>query len=313
MHAHANHAQFCILYAAWILALFPAADRFSIMGRKQKLAPRNYYRAPVICLALMLSILYMLIGLRRFVDGGFEIFLNDALATSLAVRSVEYSAYSFEYGLLLLTLPWLKPIMAGGYFVTTIFEALSPLALFNRWFRYAWLLVIVPFHIMTLLTMNIAFWESMILVLVLFTSLTYLFAAIPPTAKERPIVFYDGECGLCDRFIRRVMRDDKDDIFRFAPLQGSTAKLVLPALASNPADWSVVLWDEHGVHERSTATLRTLARLGGIWGLAKLLLLIPVPMRDLVYRFIARNRIRWFGTANACALPTPSERARLLP
>ncbi|MHC5065865.1 MAG: DCC1-like thiol-disulfide oxidoreductase family protein, partial [Planctomycetota bacterium] len=40
----------------------------------------------------------------------------------------------------------------------------------------------------------------------------------PDTSLNNPIIFFDGVCGLCNRFVDQVMRHDKKSIFRFAPL-----------------------------------------------------------------------------------------------
>lgn len=135
----------------------------------------------------------------------------------------------------------------------------------------------------------------------------------PPSAVDRPIVFYDGECGLCDRFVQFVLRHDRDARFQFAPLQGETFAGYRPRV--DAADLStMVLADEAGLHTRSTAALRVLRRLGGAWGpLGGLGLLLPRPLRDLGYRAVARVRHRLFARPDACRLPGPSDRPRFLP
>ena len=134
------------------------------------------------------------------------------------------------------------------------------------------------------------------------------------TVVEHPIVFYDGDCALCDRFVRWMLRRDRrQHRYRFAPLQGETARRMIRVDAGDPGEWSVVLVDHAGEHRRSTATLRAIAGLGGVWRAAGLLLLLPAALRDRLYRLVARNRYRWFGRAPACALPSPDERGRFLP
>lgn len=129
---------------------------------------------------------------------------------------------------------------------------------------------------------------------------------------EGPIVFFDGECSMCDACVDFVLRRDRAGVFRFAPLQGNTARATLPAPAPDPSGWSVILRDEAGVHERSDAVLRILARLGGVWTIASWARVVPRFARDAVYRFVARNRYRWFGKKETCRMPTPEERGRIL-
>lgn len=134
------------------------------------------------------------------------------------------------------------------------------------------------------------------------------------TALDHPILFFDGVCNLCNSWVDYVIRRDKDRVFRFASLQGETARKMVPDYAK-PGDLStLVLLDEKGQHIRSTAALRMMRRLGGFsGGLATVLLAIPRPIRDLGYRVVAANRYRLFGQKDSCRLPTPQERALFLP
>lgn len=128
-----------------------------------------------------------------------------------------------------------------------------------------------------------------------------------------PVLFFDGECGLCNRSVRWLMAHDRRRVLRFAPLRGALAAEKLPPLPSGFEEGSAVLWDEEGVHYRSDATLRALVRLGGLCRLAGVLLLVPRAIRDRGYRLIARNRMRWFGRVDSCALLSREDRDRLLP
>ncbi len=56
---------------------------------------------------------------------------------------------------------------------------------------------------------------------------------------------------------------------------------------------------------------RVLGGLGGFWKLARLMVLVPRPLRDVLYRWLARNRYRWFGIT-ACRIPDEAERVRFL-
>lgn len=129
------------------------------------------------------------------------------------------------------------------------------------------------------------------------------------------IVFFDGECGLCSRSVRFLASADRHQRLQFAPLQGETAaKLKLSEFASVESGSMVVRRESDGVTLlRSDAVLELSRALGGFWRCGVIFRLLPRPLREAVYRFIARNRIRWFGHADACALPDPQLLARLLP
>jgi predicted DCC family thiol-disulfide oxidoreductase YuxK len=126
------------------------------------------------------------------------------------------------------------------------------------------------------------------------------------------IVFFDGVCGLCNRFIDRLLTMKGSGTLRFAPLQGSTAQDRLPAGMADALN-SVVYLREGVVLQRSDAALRVLTDLGGWNSVYRVLFIVPRPLRDFVYDWIARNRYRWFGKHETCRLPTPEERARFLP
>jgi predicted DCC family thiol-disulfide oxidoreductase YuxK len=132
-------------------------------------------------------------------------------------------------------------------------------------------------------------------------------------SAEGPIVFYDGECGLCDRFVKRLFRADRHQRIRYATLQGETAARVFGPPQGASGAWSVKLLENGQKFERSTAALRALAAAGGAWQLSKLLLVVPRPIRDAVYRFVAEHRYQWFGKIDACMMPTPALQKRFRP
>ena len=82
-----------------------------------------------------------------------------------------------------------------------------------------------------------------------------------------------------------------------------------------PTDLStMVVWDSGGLHEESDATLALLEGIGGHWRrCASIGRMVPRSLRNIVYRFIAKRRYCWFGTADACRLPSEGDKARFLP
>jgi len=136
-------------------------------------------------------------------------------------------------------------------------------------------------------------------------------------ASGRHVLLYDGVCGLCQRTVRWLLRHDPEGRLLFAPQQWPLAAEVLARHALDPgqANSAVLVANFGGPGEslalRSDAILGALTVLGGRWGvLARVGRLIPRSLRDRAYRWLARNRIRLFGAAELCALPTPAERAR---
>ena len=133
--------------------------------------------------------------------------------------------------------------------------------------------------------------------------------------EQGPVIFFDGVCNLCNGMVDFLVRRDKARRPRYAPLQGETAARVLlgpqPMPGGDPD--TIVLLRDGELHYRSGAVLRIVAGLGGLWRLAQVLRAVPVPIRDVVYNFVARNRYRWFGRRDMCRLPTADERDLFLP
>ncbi len=128
---------------------------------------------------------------------------------------------------------------------------------------------------------------------------------------DHPTLFYDGTCGLCDRTVRWLLRADHRGVLRFAALQGQTAQRRLPEPLIRDLD-SLVLADGERVLVRSDAVLEALAHLEGWRWVARLLRIIPRPLRDRLYTAVARRRYRWFGRMDQCRAPAPEVRARFL-
>lgn len=127
------------------------------------------------------------------------------------------------------------------------------------------------------------------------------------------ILFFDGVCGLCNRAVDFVLARDKDGTIKFAPLQGDTARQLL-----TPADLAdlntMVLWVGGKTYRKSAAAARILWRLHWGWRMTGTLLwLIPLPLRNLGYTLVARNRYRFFGKKETCRMPSAAERLRFLP
>ena len=129
---------------------------------------------------------------------------------------------------------------------------------------------------------------------------------------DKSIIFFDGVCGLCNRFVDSLLKRDTQNMFLFAPLQGETAHRLL-SKSDTETLGSIVFWEQGRTFRRSTAVVRVFQNLGGVcaclgWGLW----IVPKPLRDLGYKLVAANRYRLFGKKETCRLPTPQERDRFL-
>jgi len=135
----------------------------------------------------------------------------------------------------------------------------------------------------------------------------------PAVAPGHAVVLFDGTCAFCERAVVFIANRDPDAYFRFGASQSSRAdELLAPHGLTRAATRSIILIDDAGVHLCSTATLRIAARLTWPWSMARLLLVVPVPLRDAVYRVVAFVRHRLAGRSNACDVPPPAIRARMI-
>jgi predicted DCC family thiol-disulfide oxidoreductase YuxK len=138
----------------------------------------------------------------------------------------------------------------------------------------------------------------------------------------RPLMFYDGQCGICNRAVRRVIRRDHADRFRFAPQQSPLAQALLSrhgidreAMLNNNSVYLVL--DAGSAHERlleqSDVWVKVLLVLGGRWRiLGYLLRAVPLFARNAAYRLIAGNRYRLSARYDVCPLPSEAERRKFL-
>ena len=135
-------------------------------------------------------------------------------------------------------------------------------------------------------------------------------AGSQPETASPPVLFFDGLCNLCNRSVDWILRHDRRRVFRFASLQGETARQLVP----ESGDLStVVLVADGRKFTRSAAVIGVLKRLGRGWRvLAWLLWIVPRPLRDWGYDRIAQNRYRRWGKRDTCRVPTREERDQFL-
>jgi predicted DCC family thiol-disulfide oxidoreductase YuxK len=139
--------------------------------------------------------------------------------------------------------------------------------------------------------------------------------------QGRALLLYDGVCALCNGVVQFLIKRDRLDKFRFAPLQSGLGREVLGRFDIHTFPGGVMLLTdaltpaEH-LYQRSDAVAEALQRLGGpsgLWRLAgRALRLLPRPLRDWGYGIVARFRYRLFGRYNTCPVPPPEQRGRLL-
>ena len=127
------------------------------------------------------------------------------------------------------------------------------------------------------------------------------------------IIVFDSKCLLCNASVQFLLRHDRQGIFKFASMQGKSGQLLL-AQAGLRLDKLETLLLVKGSRswQHSAAILRVMHELGWPWRAAWIAWVIPSPIRDTVYRWIARNRYRLFGRSNECLMPPTDYLTRFL-
>lgn len=138
--------------------------------------------------------------------------------------------------------------------------------------------------------------------------------ALPPgVARHERVVLFDGECVLCSAGAQALMRADPQALFKLGTTQSPEGRCLLAwhGLSADAPD-TFILSEGAALYVRSTAYVRILRRLGWPYKLmAGLLWVVPQPIRDWVYDWIARNRFRLFGRRATCMVLAPENDAHL--
>ena len=127
------------------------------------------------------------------------------------------------------------------------------------------------------------------------------------------LVLFDGVCNFCNFWIQFALKRDKKGKLTFGSLQGEAAQRVLPQYNIDPTILTSVIFIEDGIaYRESTAALKVCRHLDGGWKLLYALIIIPAFLRDGIYKWIGKNRYKWFGKQESCMLPTPQQRSRFV-
>ena len=135
----------------------------------------------------------------------------------------------------------------------------------------------------------------------------------PGEAEAHPVLLFDGVCNLCQGTVQFAIARDPKARIRFASLQSAAGRAAIEATGHrDPLPDSIVWIHEGRLRVKSTAALAVARWLRWPWPLLTVFWIVPYPIRDWIYSWIAKNRYRWFGKQEQCWVPTPALRARFL-
>lgn len=124
--------------------------------------------------------------------------------------------------------------------------------------------------------------------------------------NDLPVILFDGVCNLCSGSVQFIIKHDPTHRFRFASLQGEFGRQVLEKYQLPVAEFgSFILLEKDAIYTKSSAALRVVKKLSGLWSVLYGFIIIPPFIRNAVYDLVARNRYQWFGKKEACWIPTP--------
>jgi predicted DCC family thiol-disulfide oxidoreductase YuxK len=285
-----------------LCAVIPTGEPWSL-GKGQKREPWSLPPFVFAGFWALMAIAYTLSGIHKmespsWADGTAMLHLiNNPLSRDNFVRD------------LMLLLP-LTIIQLKTWGVLALEVLFAPLCIFAWTRKWAWL-AMVAMHFGILSVVDFADLTWGVLMAHIFTFDQRWVPARSPRGNESPIIYFDGVCGLCNRFVQFVLDEDKPGRFRFATQQAYSDHL--PKEFAGELSTVIVRTDDGTFLAHSAAVIHVLNRLGGMWRLlGEVLWLVPAPIRDWGYALIARYRYRIFGQSEACRMPTPAERKRFL-
>ncbi|MBC6400026.1 MAG: thiol-disulfide oxidoreductase DCC family protein [Ekhidna sp.] len=130
---------------------------------------------------------------------------------------------------------------------------------------------------------------------------------------EKPIIFFDGVCNLCNASVQFIIKRDKQGKFLFSSLQSTEAQRSLPSeLVEFNNYQSLVLKKGEDIKTKSSAALTISRHLSGLWPALYFFMIIPKFLRDFIYDIIASNRYKWFGRKDECMIPSPEFKTRFI-
>ena len=133
--------------------------------------------------------------------------------------------------------------------------------------------------------------------------------------SNKPILFYDGDCGLCHRFVKFVLKHEEEALFLFAPLYGETFKEYIDErIALGLPDSLVLITANREMLILSNAAVYAMKTLSPAWRrVGTCIGVLPKPVRDFGYRCVAAIRKKIFRKPEGvCPIVPPEMRARIL-
>jgi predicted DCC family thiol-disulfide oxidoreductase YuxK len=181
----------------------------------------------------------------------------------------------------------------------------------------SWLALVSQLLLLLVLNIKWSWYEIVFLLLVIVSQVWILLPAARFNSKKKSfefVVFFDGECGLCQQIVQFVMAEDLSESLQFAPLEGNFAvDSKIPSQKHLEPDLqSIVVAADGQVFMRSEAVIVLLKQLGGVWRFCSLIIkLLPKSTLEFGYRYVAQRRKIWISETASCSLLNAEQRLRV--
>ena len=132
--------------------------------------------------------------------------------------------------------------------------------------------------------------------------------------ENKKIILFDGVCNLCDASVQFIIKNDKNDVFRFVAIQSELGQQIIKHLGIDTFKTDSIILYEPGVayYFKAEAALRIAKELKSWHSMLYMFINVPNFIKNGVYDFIAKNRYKWYGKKEACMIPTPELKAKFL-
>ena len=130
--------------------------------------------------------------------------------------------------------------------------------------------------------------------------------------EVKNILFYDGDCALCNHSVQYVISHEKNNELFFSSLQSEFARKELAKYQYDITQLNtLVLIKDNKAYIKSSAALTLAKFFKAPYSWLYAFTIVPKFIRNGVYDVIARNRKRWFKK-EYCFVPDTKMKSRFL-
>ena len=131
--------------------------------------------------------------------------------------------------------------------------------------------------------------------------------------KDKKIILFDGVCNYCNDKINFIIKNDKQDVFRFVALQSETGQKIIKYLGIDSSIDSIILYEPgYAYFIKSEAVFRIIKHLSSAVKLLLVFNFIPNGIKNIFYDLIAKNRYNWYGKKESCMMPTEEVKRKFI-